>query len=871
MKILKIILENFSAVKNSMNSNRIAIDFSNTQNKICLLIGPNGSGKTTILSMLQPFADVGGLDIRNGNSLILKDKEGYKEIQIKKNKDIYVIKHYYTPHKDKNHSVKSYISKNDIELNLNGNVTSFKEFVKEELQIEPDYLKLIRLGSNVTSLISLSSTERKNFMSKIMDDIGIFLEYYKSINTKRRQLDEMISHTIDKLNKLGILDKDEYVHDIEKIKSHIKSLEKEYLDQNNKLTLLKNIIDDIEDSEHLRENLSIVTKKYNKMLSIIERKNQIESFDVSFYNEKIKELEKSILINDNEYNSNIIIIQNFLQHLNTLSEQLRTYELQMVKENESDRELERMEDNLKRIRLRLREYEDNLGDFSISYTKKELEDFIVFLKNTQQILRRTYEFGKSPVKKVTELMRNKRNVMNYINSHILDLDEKKSDKSSLFLSTVASRFLFGKEDIIIDCKDECQAKTLFMQIQNLLRDSNVDDKNEDMSFYHDMEFVYNNIISIIPKFSDYKEIIERLPDDIKSDFTLEKIYDHIGNLEMVFNDKRMNDLLSLVTEYDNYIKLKNEYVFEEENLRRFSNLSNSSYLKSQFESTSVLVSETKDKILKLKERNLLVQEEIDECRKSLEVFLEIKETIEKFDEIKSLYERYTKEYDLYKETKESIVNTEIQVTRLKLNINNESNLLQEKVINLSQYETLTKELSKMNSIYDDMTFIKDSLSSKQGMPLHFISTYLNDTEEITNELLDIAYDGNIFIDKFDITANEFSIPFYNKGVRLDDVKYASQGELSFLSIALSFALSSKALNKYNIMLLDEIDGPLDSRNREKFIRILENQIDRIESEQNFLITHNAMFSSYPVDILDLSFDNNSDLYPLANYITIERK
>ena len=61
-----------------------------------------------------------------------------------------------------------------------------------------------------------------------------------------------------------------------------------------------------------------------------------------------------------------------------------------------------------------------------------------------------------------------------------------------------------------------------------------------------------------------------------------------------------------------------------------------------------------------------------------------------------------------------------------------------------------------------------------------------------------------------------------------------------------------SLSKYNIMLLDEIDGPLDSRNREKFIRILENQIERIDSEQNFLITHNAMFSSYPVDIIDLS-------------------
>ena len=107
---------------------------------------------------------------------------------------------------------------------------------------------------------------------------------------------------------------------------------------------------------------------------------------------------------------------------------------------------------------------------------------------------------------------------------------------------------------------------------------------------------------------------------------------------------------------------------------------------------------------------------------------------------------------------------------------------------------------------------------------------------------------------------------------MKDVKYASQGELSFLSIALSFGLSSQSLSRYNIMLLDEIDGPLDNRNREKFIRILENQIDRIGSEQSFLITHNNMFSSYPVDIIDLSFDDeHKNEYKLANYITISKE
>ena len=154
-----------------------------------------------------------------------------------------------------------------------------------------------------------------------------------------------------------------------------------------------------------------------------------------------------------------------------------------------------------------------------------------------------------------------------------------------------------------------------------------------------------------------------------------------------------------------------------------------------------------------------------------------------------------------------------------------------------------------------MTLVKDSLSSTKGIPLRYVKNYLGNTEEITNELLDIAFNGRLFIDKFKITQTEFSIPFYNKGKLLNDVKYASQGETSFISIALAFALASQTMHEYNIMLLDEIDSTLDIKFKEKFLKILENQIERIDAEQCFFITHGNMFSSYPVDVVSFSDDS----------------
>ena len=870
MKIERLILENFAAINNAMNANKIEIDFSKALNKICLLIGPNGSGKTTILSLLNPFADLGNLDVRNGNNLILKNKDGYKEIHIRKDNDYYVIKHFYTAHKEKSHSVKSYIEKNGEELNVNGNVTSFKEYVKEELHIEPSYLKLIRLGANVTSLIDMTSTERKNYMSKIMDDIGVYLDCYKSVNSKLRQLDEMISHTVDKINKLGVVDKTEIENDIERIQKEIDNNEHLYMQENSNIAVCNSIINDIDDYQTLHDRMREAVKKYKRMESILEKKKGVDSLDVNSYTTAIMEYEKTIAVSENEININTMVISENLKRLNEAQEELRKYAIELQKELEKNDEMERMDDNLKDIRKKLNTLEDNLDGFSPKITKDEYERFMIFLKNTQQILGRTYEFGKGPVSKVVELMNDKKNVVNYVNSHLLDIDDEAEQSGSLFLNKIASQLLFnGTQKINIPCENECKAKDLFIQLQNLVENSTITDKKETASFYHDMNYVYQNLITVLPRFSEYGDIISALPEDLQQFFILENMYKKITDLKLVYDEKKFNEYLTMITEYDTYLKTKDRYEELKRNLQLFSNLSSTESLQERLETTKDSISKYKSDIESLKERNSLLKETIQETNFSLETAIETKEAIEKFDEIKELSEKLTKDYEKLVETKEKMDTSRVEAFRLKTIIDSLKSEITKKENDLYLYKSLNKDLKKFNEHFDNMTFIKESTSSKKGIPLHIISGYLNNTEAITNELLDIAYDGKIYIDNFNISPTEFGIPFYNNGVRLDDVKFASQGELSFLSMALSFALSTQTLQKYNIMLLDEIDGPLDTRNREKFIDILENQIDRIHSEQNFLITHNSMFSSYPVDILDLSGKNDKDQYPLANFINID--
>ena len=194
---------------------------------------------------------------------------------------------------------------------------------------------------------------------------------------------------------------------------------------------------------------------------------------------------------------------------------------------------------------------------------------------------------------------------------------------------------------------------------------------------------------------------------------------------------------------------------------------------------------------------------------------------------------------------------------------------QDNEFRIENYKRYKKDLDELSSKFTDLEYLARALSSREGIPLIFIQAYLKDIKDVANQLLDVVYDGDLHLEDFEITADEFGIPYSTKGTTVKDVIYASQGERSFISLALSFALTYKSISKYNIMLLDEIDATLDISNREKFLHVLEMQIDMIHAEQVFVISHNDMFNAYPVDIVDTRNRTSSNA-ELASYIPIEK-
>lgn len=866
MRIVKLVLENFASIWTALNKHKIIIDLSKMNNKICLIVGPNGSGKTSILSMMHPFADTGNLDVRSTNNLIINDMNGYKEITIVDDNDnTYVIKHYYTHHSGKNHSVKSYIEKNGCEMNVNGNVSSFKEYISSELHIESDYLKLIRLGSNVTSLIGMSVSERKNFMSKMMDDIGVILDYYKTVNTKMRQISTILSMSNNKISKLHIDNIKDFEKEMVEIKAELDINERLYIQNKSNLTSLHDKLNSFTDINVIKDKYTLINNKYKKSKSII---NDIKSKDISYYTKRIDIIDDDIL----KYNDNILscksMINTSIDQLNDIEHSIHSYKNDINKINETNIEIERIESEIDKLTTKMNTHKVIVKDFKPQISLDELKDFIVFIKSTQQMLLTVYDFGESVVAKTCSLIKNNINVNDYVNTHIYELDKMRDDNTYNLLNTIKKRFDIRNQTI--ECCNKCVALEVFEQIKKLVSENDTKISNlESQSFYHDMELVHNSLINILPKFDDHNDVIEKLPEDIRDLFTKDNILDNISSLSCIYDEDKINNLFSLTTEYDNYITTKEKIDEFKKILKSISSISKSSNITNLVDDLRNNANNIKHKISSWQDDISHYSELIEKCQKDKKELEDICETISNYKEISEEYELIKNELDSVTSIKENISNLEKETESIYKSLKRITDRYNDLNVRLSQYKSLSKDIKKLSKIYDEMVLVKNSLSSKEGIPLYFIGNYLKNVENVTNELLDIAYDGNITIDKFELSATEFKIPFFNNGVKVADVKYASQGELSFLSIALSFAISAQSLKKYNIMLLDEVDGPLDTENRWKFIQILENQINRVNSEQSFLITHNSMFSSYPVDIIDMTGSCNKSEYLMGNFIDIE--
>lgn len=884
IRITRLELTNFLPILAGTGKEHIEIDLEESHDLITVLIGKIGSGKTYILSHLQPFSTVGTLDIRNGDDPIIPEKDGKKIIMYEKNGHTYKITHEYK-WTGKSHSKKSYIEKDGIELNENGNGGSFKDIVQIELGIDPSFLRLLRLGPNVINFINMKATERKSYIASLLEDTELYLMLYKYWSSDLRTLNTQANILMNKLSGFGDKSLEELTDELEDLEESIQSQEQKVWDLNSQKFQIdadnKALLQDMtyqQFQQKIREYDSEVLPNMKEELASVEASlKKFESYppidevskEIGSLNAQLAALEEKMEENASSYNE-------ICEKLHVLKDK------KTMSSNEEH--VKMLQETYQQLLEKDALYKKDLQFFTCDYTSTFLSGFNGDLNTINILINEVSQYDMDMIKtlyrsdnsciryaqkqieilgyrklKVQKLINNLSYSQSYEASQTLFFPPMCPTKSCPYYKThpVTLQKKYGKKDA---------AKEQLIVYQNELKELDIE-----IYKYNDYPILYSKIESLKGYWKKAVSVLKNIG-ALRQESLLDVLTN--PNCRVWYNYDKIIDTIELLEKRDRYFELTEKLKI----------------VKNELNELSLANDESVDKeISSLEGQKVLMEGVIESCENGYaDIKSQLVENNQMYVELsersscENIRAQLTKhvidladELDMMTKNHEIIQSNIQNIDRIQLVLVEENQKLKVLREKLDQLKTKINDMRYTNEELENvllsqkyMTYMVDSVSAKKGIPLEMVKIFLDSCRDIVNEMIYDVCEDDLEILPFDITDTEFKIPYLINGKTVEDIGMASQGQSSIVSTAMSFALVRQAGSEYTIPLLDEMDAPLHKRDKQKFISILLKHLKEIGSEQCFVITHDSnTFDSYPVQVI-MTTDENVDVDRYTNVIKI---
>lgn len=848
MKITYVYLKNFIGIKTGrLNKTEFELSFDNSL-KTVLLLGNNGSGKSTLMSALTPFAE----SIDNRPYPVFQDKDGMKIIIFTDGEKRYYAEHHYLKGKTKSFLYLIDEEDNVIEdLNEGGRVTVYKQLMEELFGLTLNNMKLMKIGSDTASFLSLPTAERKKMFSTLLPSIDEYLKLFKTTREKFVIYQRELKTLSDQISKLTTVDqllaeKQILVDSKNAIKSNLDAKSKEIAKLRVQLDILNTFFKD------------------NEYLTKAEEFKKIEN-ELKLLNLKIESIESGNDITEKDLKK----LDKFKTKLTKCKSEIQSkqssLELWASAFKQKNAELTKIKTSLQTISSKLEEA--NIESFDKKPLPKEkifqyassiklpdkrqivkvLENILVNLRSLSTDFdftdifsfdKSTISDGKIELKKLqTELVSLQKDLQIKSNTYEMQQSriELKPDSCSDFTcplltgsndgsAVVTKKSLQALNQRVTKIQDEISA--MQAEISFIAEIVEITNDIEYLETEYSFEGIRSAILKLAKKSKDFHTDLIKFFHDVNLE--LDSYYDYLQNVESV---TKQNQLIDTFSEYNNMEKM---------------------YL----ENKKTLDAE----ILELSESISAVKTEIAEKTDEEEVLVEFIEVLETYaayaadmqllkarkDEILQDVQEHEVKFSELKEIKSALQPLETEVTVNEASLATcESNLTDVEVkIKLS--EDYFERKDKLEKVFSKCQLISDALSPTKGIPVVKMQNFIIEIRDYANLMLAKTFDGAFQLD-FVITEDEFRIPFIKSdGTIGNDIQLASQGEKAIATLAVSFAILLFAIKqsgmRYNIVYCDEIDAELDADNRMLFKYILDQQLLDLGVDQCFIISHNETFN-----------------------------
>ena len=903
MKLLKAEIKGLIGLYRGSNVKTITIDFTKCLNNITLIIGGNGSGKTTLMEALHPLPD--------SASIYIPGEEGYKSLSYLANDNVYEILIQYPVNKYGDRTTtKAYIKKINngevVDLNPNGNVTSYKDCLYTEFMLDANFAALTSLSIEDKGIVGKTPSERKRFVGSIVSRVEVFNSIYKTLNKRSSIFKSMINSLVSKIDSIG--SEEALEASLKLIDVRIESLSNNRDLYIKKLSGAEMIVNQLDMNGQVQDN-------YNKLHAQLDSVNSsIET--VKLFIAKYNRKPYDVYMSDKEkcsYNHSVMV-----SHIAILESELKAErdKLQtLLKEQEEDLNILNIKNN-------------RMNSLRSQYNFEEL---FVQLKNTKDRIKRILklfdEIGISPnntltkdefilglstlkaIKEQIDVFRSFSyehhisKVINYISDNISpeqELNDIIKEIASVNLSITETdqkisynRGLLQRGEILSQRPNKCKIDDCSFIKDALLAMSNkpeeqisklektrycLMDKMNELDVkrreYEEILTTYKYIYDILRMISSNRVILDKLPNG--EIFT--KTDSFLNNLASGDTFNCINDLykyMDYANVFEYYKKDKEMLVKLESEHEIYKNRSSiideiSSDIKRIQKSLDGIVAKVEESNNKLIE----LEKEIDDKKGISDILAGINRKYEELDKL----------LDEKMELEESIIAISSNMKAIEkaiqdinainsniLAIDNELKPIKEEKesikFSLNRLKEYNEELAAFTAKYNTIEVIKKySSPTKAGIQNMFIKVYMGQTLNLANKLLSMFFDGKLKLLEYKINEDEFRIPCTSSESNLinDDINSCSGGERAMMALIISAALLQQSSTLYNILRLDEIDGTLDQKNKAMFIELLFIIIDILGIENCIMISHASESVLDNVDLICLDMKGLS--VPKGNVI-----
>lgn len=898
MKITYFRLKGYINILNGMGLDEIVIPFINFKNRIILVSGENGTGKSTIIRALSPNPDSSDsfrtdvyIDQYNNRQII--EYPGEKEIHYMDydefgNPLIYkILIQSLVDESRTRRTTKAFISKNGEELNPNGNVSSFKDIRDDLLGIDPVYLDLSFISSESRGIVDMIPSERRKYMASYIGSLDTYNNIYKIISKKVSSLKSYMNTLNTKIYEIG--NENELRLQQVQLESRLKELNNtrdnllkelseaettvKIIDPNNEMQdLYTSILDRLTKIKlEMEKNKSISDRLYIK-LGI---NSQIQNLDEinNNWNNKLSEYKKEFESNKNRINSLLTINQSTFNNLEENKNRLLSLSREDVQIN--------IEEAVNQIKEEIELYSnyldktdiDILEDTSLSELRDLKSNLDKFLTDIA-ILEDSY--NQEIFNKIIEFSLNRIDLFNIKNT--INIDNDTLNKWNTFIITSTQEISRYKEDRKEleeygstrpkDCKiDSCPYIIKFINIKKSIKSEKEINELENL-----IEETKNNYKNLVNKIKNDELIYEGLSkfNIIISNITNKSIFDKIPKLRFMNNiDKVINkisnnnrfpefsiidDLIEKKSIYDNFSKLKSQLKEMESDLKIYK--ANKLLKDSLNESINKLQKEYDNREEEIKNLNkdcifldgviLSTSNNIDNLNKLIESKNNLDSLEKEKENLKKEFESVKDKISLVKEKVDSVNNLKIDIKNIEEQIEPLRNTINNIIYNLTNIVNYQQEYKQSSDLYNKMIFIRNACSPGNGMGIQseYIKRYMSDIIIDCNRMLSYMFGGNIQLDVPLINEKQFSIPFIGPGgMSVPDISNGSTAQKCMIGLVFSCVAMMKSSLKYNIPRMDELDGGLDQNNRITFIIVLNQILDIMNSEQCIICSHNVEFDT----------------------------